>query len=202
MILSRIQLSVIFDVVQLFFIPYTQAVKMLSAECLKNRFSLSHACPTLMPRGHSMPPIVGRTHDISFLPWSLPFLLHYVLFQPMELLKEQFRIYNFFFFNWRIIALQCCIDFCHTSTWIRHRCTYVPSFLNLWPTSQPFPPLDVVTEPWFEFPESYSKFPLALYFTYGNVSFHVTLFIHLILSLLPSPVSIGLFFISPLLPWK
>ena len=28
-------------------------------------------------------------------------------------------------------------------------------------------------EPRFEFPESYSKFPLALYFTYGNVSFHV-----------------------------
>ena len=27
----------------------------------------------------------------------------------------------------------------------------------------------VVTEPWFEFPESYSKFPLAIYFTYGGV---------------------------------
>ena len=31
---------------------------------------------------------------------------------------------------------------------------------------------------WFEFPESYSKFPLALYFAYGNVSFHVTVSIH------------------------
>ena len=29
----------------------------------------------------------------------------------------------------------------------------------------------------FEFPESYSKFPLAICFTYGIVSFHVTLFI-------------------------
>ena len=27
----------------------------------------------------------------------------------------------------------------------------------------------VVIEPWCEFPESYSKFPLAVYFTYGNV---------------------------------
>ena len=26
-----------------------------------------------------------------------------------------------FFFNWRIIALQYCVGFCHTSTWISHR---------------------------------------------------------------------------------
>ena len=32
--------------------------------------------------------------------------------------------------------------------------------------------------PQFEFPESYSKFPLAIYFTYGNVCFHVILYIH------------------------
>ena len=36
-----------------------------------------------------------------------------------------------FIFNWRIIALQYRVGFCHTSTWISHRCTYVPSFLNL-----------------------------------------------------------------------
>ena len=38
-------------------------------------------------------------------------------------------------FNWRMIALQYWFDFCHTSTWISHRCTYVPSLLNLPPTS-------------------------------------------------------------------
>jgi len=37
-----------------------------------------------------------------------------------------------------------------------------------------------------EFPESYSRFPLAIYFTYGIVSFHVTVSIHLTLSLLTS----------------
>ena len=44
----------------------------------------------------------------------------------------------------------------------------------------------------------YSKFPLAVYFTYGNVSFHVTLFIHLTLSFLspPSPMPINLFSMS------
>ena len=41
-----------------------------------------------------------------------------------------------FFFNWRIIALQHCVSFCHTSTWISHKYTYVPSLLNLPPASQ------------------------------------------------------------------
>ena len=54
------------------------------------------------------------------------------------------------------------------------------------PISLPIPPLQVGTEPLFEFPKSYSKFPLAVYFTYGNVSVHVTLPIHLTLSS-PSP---------------
>ena len=33
-----------------------------------------------------------------------------------------------FIFNW-IIALQCCISFCHTAPWISHEYTYVPSLL-------------------------------------------------------------------------
>ena len=40
---------------------------------------------------------------------------------------------------------------------------------------------------WFEFPESYSKFPLAIYFIYGNVSFHVTVSICPNLSFSPTP---------------
>ena len=54
----------------------------------------------------------------------------------------------------------------------------------------------------FEFPEPYSKFLLAVYFT-CNVSFHVTLSILLTLSS-PLPVSISLFSmsVSPLLPCK
>ena len=75
-----------------------------------------------------------------------------------------FKIY--FFFKWRIITLQNFVVFCQTSTWIRHRCTYIPS---LW-TSLPTPPLWVSSEPLFEFPEPYRKFPLAICFTYGTVS--------------------------------
>ena len=44
-------------------------------------------------------------------------------------------------FNWRIIDIQCCVGFCHTSTWINHRYTYVPSLVSLPPTSHSTPPL-------------------------------------------------------------
>ena len=43
-------------------------------------------------------------------------------------------------FNWRIIALEYCAGFYHTSTWISHRYTYVPSLLNLLPTPHTIPP--------------------------------------------------------------
>ena len=91
------------------------------------------------------------------------------------------------YFNWRIIALQNFVIFCQIPTWISHRYTYVPSLLHLPPISFPIPPQLVVTEPLIEFPEPYSKFPLAVCFTYGNISFHVTLPIHLTLSFLPHP---------------
>ena len=42
--------------------------------------------------------------------------------------------------NWRIIALQCCVGFCHTATWISHNYTYVPFFLNLPLTPYPSHP--------------------------------------------------------------
>jgi len=32
-----------------------------------------------------------------------------------------------FIFHWRIIALQCCVGFYHTTTQISHEYTYVPS---------------------------------------------------------------------------
>ena len=67
--------------------------------------------------------------------------------------KEQSINFFPFFFYWKIIALQYCVGLCHTSTCISHRCTYVPSLQN--------PPALL--------PVSRRKFPLAVYFTYGNV---------------------------------
>ena len=44
---------------------------------------------------------------------------------------------------------------------------YICPLLSLPPVSHPTP--QVVTEHWVEFPASHSKFPPAVYFTYGNV---------------------------------
>ena len=41
------------------------------------------------------------------------------------LLWELFFLNNLFVFNWRIIALQYCVDFCHISTWISHIYIYI-----------------------------------------------------------------------------
>ena len=49
--------------------------------------------------------------------------------------------------------------------------------------SCPIPPLEVVAESWFEFPESYTKFPLAIRVTYVSVC--AALLIRHTLSLLP-----------------
>ena len=55
-------------------------------------------------------------------------------------LKKGMAIPVFFFllkkivyFNWRLIILQYCDGFCHTSTWISHRCTCVPASWNYLP---------------------------------------------------------------------
>ena len=46
-----------------------------------------------------------------------------------------------FIFDWKISYLQHSIGFCHTSTWISHRHTYVLSLLNLRPTPSHLPRL-------------------------------------------------------------
>ena len=41
-------------------------------------------------------------------------------------LKEQIFLFSHtLFFNWRIIALQCYVGFCHTTMWIGHVYTYI-----------------------------------------------------------------------------
>ena len=82
------------------------------------------------------------------------------------------------FFNCRI-ALQNFVVFCHTSR-ISHRYTHVPSLPDFPHISLPMP------SACHRFPESDSKFPLAICFTHGIVNFCITLSLHLPFSLLSS----------------
>ena len=95
------------------------------------------------------------------------------------------------YFNWRLITLQYCGGFHHTSTWISHGCTCVP---------HPDPPSPYhpsgssqCTSP--EHPVSCIKPGLVIYFTDDNI--HVSMLFSQIIPPSPSPTeSNSLFFTS------
>ena len=107
---------------------------------------------------------------------------------------SHFIIFLIYFFYWRIIASQNFAVFCQTSTWISHKYTYIPSLLNLPPISLPSHPSRLIQSPCLSLQQPYSKFLSAIYFTYGNVNFHVTLSIHLTLSS-PLPILLIQYFL-------
>ena len=87
----------------------------------------------------------------------------------------------YLFFNWRIIALQI-LFFSVKPQYESATGIYISlPFWTSFPSPSPSHPSRLIQSPCL-FPEPYSKFPLAIYFAYGNVSFHVALSIHLALS--------------------
>ena len=63
---------------------------------------------------------------------------------PRKCLHQMVSFFFFFFFftfNWRTIALQCCVGFCHTTAWISHKISALSYIcpLPLEPISQPQP---------------------------------------------------------------
>ena len=90
------------------------------------------------------------------------------------------------FFNWRIIALQNFVVFCHTSTRISHRYTHVPFLPDLPPVSRPTPPFSLSQRPCLSSLSHTANSHWLICFTHGIVNFYVTLSIHLPFSLLSS----------------
>ena len=86
-----------------------------SNSCPLSQWCHSTICYPLLP---PFPLVLNPPQHQSLFQWtldsSLTKLYHY--------LKKKI-----IYFNWRIIALQYCADFCQTSTWINHRYTHVPS---------------------------------------------------------------------------
>ena len=74
--------------------------------------------------------------------------LQRVFLGPLHLLKK------LIYFNWRIITLQYCDGFCHTSTWISHGCTCVPVSWRLLPPPSPPHPSRLSQSTGFECPAS------------------------------------------------
>ena len=59
---------------------------------------------------------------------SLPTNKEKYIEKMKKILDNYFKHLKKIFFNWRIIALQYCAGFCHTTTWISHKYTYIPPF--------------------------------------------------------------------------
>ena len=85
------------------------------------------------------------------------------------LLCQSTRPDLFFLLNWRIISLQYCVGFCHLSTWIRHRQTYIPSVLSLCLTSHSTPPAPGWHRTLVWVPGVIWKIPTGCHSTQGNV---------------------------------
>ena len=137
------------------------------------------------PKTFQLPPPLTQAHP------SLQDKLLLSIFSSSFLLSVGgFVIY--FFFNWRIIALQCCVGFCHAE-WISHdyiyACarthththTYVYTYIayayvppSIWaslPTH--IPPF---TEHQAGLPVLHSSFPLAICFTHDTMYMSMLLF--------------------------
>ena len=111
-------------------------------------------------------PVVYRSRSRDLACSSLccvqraPLRLH-----PRDALHKYF-LKNNLFFNWRNIALQCCVGFCHTTMQFSHNYTYIASLLSLPPL---LPSLWVITEHQAGLPVLYSSFSPAVCLAHGNV---------------------------------
>lgn len=104
-----------------------------------------------------------------------------------------------FIFNWLMIGLQYCFDFCHSSTWINHRCTYVPlSWVSLPPPAHPHP-LGYYRAPvwvlWVIRQIPIATYSRMLVYVHPGYSLHFSHLLHL----LPRLLSISLFSMSGIL---
>ena len=129
---------------------------------------------------------IGRVADC--LACTLPFILtvqehkliHIAPEKPCRLHAGNASLIKKTFY-WDITAFQCCVRFCCTLKWVSHMNTYIPSLLDLPPTSPSSHPSRASRST-----ELHSLcFPLAVYFTHWCVCVSHSLPTHPILSFPP-----------------
>ena len=132
----------------------------------------------------------------------VPFTASSLIYSFKPVLKYFNHVQHFFiyFFYWRIIVLQILLFFVKPQHEAAIGIHISPLFWTSLPSPSPSHPSSWYRGPVWVF-WAIRQIPLAVYSTYGYVSFHVTLSIHLTLSS-PLPMSISLFSmsVSPLLP--
>ena len=136
----------------------------------------------------------------SVMPSSHLILCHPLLLLPPTLpASESFPVSQLFTWSGQSTGVSALASFLPKKSqgwspsewtgWISHRYTYNSSLWTSLPSPAPSHSSRLIhptpLEPLIQFPEPYSKFPFAVYFTEGN-NFHVTLSILLTLSA-PSP---------------
>ena len=111
-----------------------------------------------------------------------------------RILKPFWWVENCIFLNWRIIALQCCVGFCHQHESAVSMHVFPPSLPPFHGTS-PSHRSRLSQSTRVELPGSHSKFPLAGCFTYGNL--YVSMLLSEFVPPSPSPaVTTSLFSMS------
>ena len=65
--------------------------------------------------------------NFSYTCWISTFLLWKIVYSDLLHILKFLFFNSFIYFNWRLITLKYCGGFCHTSTWINHACTCVPT---------------------------------------------------------------------------
>ena len=98
---------------------------LLQCMKVKSESEVAQLCPSLSDPMDCSPP-GSSIHGIlqaSVLEWGAIAFLSFYFSYFSHLLNLSFK--KIFIFNWRITALQCCVGFCHKTTWISRKYTYL-----------------------------------------------------------------------------
>ena len=102
-------------------------------------------CPSCVWEFVSANPTRLLYPSLSFSPWqpqvSSLWLWIWFCFIDKFLCVIFHLLFSFKIFNWRIVALQCCVGFGRTAVWISHK------YICLWVSTNMYPPLKPPSQP-------------------------------------------------------
>ena len=114
---------------------YPFVLHPLRSESKSNSFSMGYLLSSTL----WWLPCINNFKDFkSSSPKTTHFLQTAILLVFLSYINLKVSLFSSLFLNWSIIALQCCIGFCHT-TRIGHKCVYIYISCLLLPSLIPHP---------------------------------------------------------------